>query len=164
MPKYLLFLFLMSSANMLLAQKSDQSATGDPFAAQQQLLEEGVRNGQYVGVVAGMLRDGAIQWIGGAGHRDAEAQIAADAKMIHRIASIAKPMTAVAIMQLKEMGKLDLDASIQTYVPGFPEKKKGVITVRDLLSHGSGIRNYKNDREGFPTEHYATLTDAMAVF
>jgi serine beta-lactamase-like protein LACTB, mitochondrial len=164
MLRYLLFLVLLSSANTLLAQKTDQSSTRDPFAAQQQLLEEGVRNGQYVGVVAGMWRDGAIQWIGGAGHRNVEAQIPADSNTIHRIASIAKPMTAVAIMQLAERGQLDLDASVQAYVPGFPEKKKGVITVRDLLSHGSGIRNYKNEREGAPTEHYATLTDAMAVF
>ena len=154
----------MMSGCVLLAQKKDQSSTTDPFAGQQQLLEEAVRNGQYTGVVAGMWRDGTIQWIGGAGHRDLDAQIPADSNMIHRIASIAKPMTAVAIMQLVERGQLDLDASIQTYVPGFPEKKKGVITVRDLLSHGSGIRNYKNDREGFPTEHYASLTDAMAVF
>lgn len=164
MSRYLLFLLFMMSAWVLLAQKTDQSATDDPFTAQQQLLEEGVRNGQYVGVVAGMWRDGAIQWMGGAGHRDVEDQIPADSNMIHRIASIAKPMTAVAIMQLAEEGRLDLDASVQTYLPGFPEKKKGVIRVRDLLSHGSGIRNYKNDRESFPTEHYATLTDAMAVF
>ena len=119
MSRNLLFLFLIIPANTLLAQKTDQSATGDRFTAQQQLLEEGVRNGQYAGVVAGMWREGVIQWMGGAGYRDMAAKVQADTNTVHRIASIAKPMTAVAIMQLAEGGQLDLDASLQTYLPGY---------------------------------------------
>jgi hypothetical protein len=54
-----------------------------------------------------------------------------------QIASLGKPMTGVAIMQLVEAGKLDLDAPIQRYLPWFrvaDETASGQITVRHLLN------------------------------
>lgn len=141
-----------------------QSTTNDPAKSAQALLDEGVKNGHFAGIVAGILKRERIVWMGASGYRDMEHEIAADTGMVHRIASIAKPMTAVAIMQLVEAGKIDLDASVQTYLPRFPEKKEGQITIRHLLSHSSGIRDYKGKKEGFPRKHYATLTEAMAVF
>ena len=60
-----------------------------------------------------------------------------------RLASVTKPMTAVAIVQLADAGKIDLDAEIQTYVPYFP-RKKYPVTVRQLLGHIGGIPHYKN--------------------
>ena len=100
----------------------------------------------------------------GVGFRDVKHQIAADSNMLHRIASIAKPMTAVAMMQLVEQGRLNLDKPIQEYLPTFPIKPKGTITVRHLLNHSAGIRAYKNGKEGFPTTHYPTLQDALRIF
>ena len=67
-----------------------------------------------------------------------------------RIASISKPLTAVALLQLYEKGLVDLDAPIQTYVP-FPKKtfgdKEVTISVRHLLSHLGGIRHYQKANE-----------------
>src|SRR4030095_2216363 len=65
-------------------------------------------------------------------------------------------------MQLVEKGKLDLDAPIQKYVPSFPTKKFP-ITTRQLLSHLSGIRNYRAG-EGERTNPYSTLTEALGIF
>lgn len=65
-----------------------------------------------------------------------------------RLASVSKPLTALAIMQLAEQGKLNLQASICTYLPDCPPAWGG-ITTHHLLSHTSGIPNY-TDFANFP--------------
>ena len=58
------------------------------------------------------------------------------------IGSVAKSFTALAIMQLVEANKIDLDAPVQRYLPWFrvaDEKASAEITVRHLLNHTSGI-------------------------
>ncbi len=58
------------------------------------------------------------------------------------IASISKPLTATAVMQLVETGQVDLDAPVQRYVPDFrlaDPAASARITVRHLLTHTSGI-------------------------
>jgi CubicO group peptidase (beta-lactamase class C family) len=65
------------------------------------------------------------------------------------IGSVSKPITALAVMQLVEAGKIDLDAPIQTYLPWFtladPEEAKQ-ITIRHLLTQTSGISPKDGDR------------------
>ena len=59
-----------------------------------------------------------------------------------RIGSVTKSFTALAIMQLVEEGKINLDAPVQTYLPWFrlaDEEASAKITVRHLLNHTSGI-------------------------
>lgn len=56
-----------------------------------------------------------------------------------QLASLSKPFTALAILQLKEDKKLSLDDSVQAYFPDFPYKG---ITISSLLSHRSGLPNY----------------------
>jgi CubicO group peptidase (beta-lactamase class C family) len=56
-----------------------------------------------------------------------------------QLASVSKQFTAMAIMILKEQGKLDYDDLIQHYLPGFPYPG---ITIRQLLTHRSGLSNY----------------------
>ena len=67
-----------------------------------------------------------------------------------RWASISKPVTAIAALQLVEKGLLDLDADVRTYVPEFPEKDFK-ITARQLLCHQAGIVHYDNGKV-VPTE------------
>ncbi len=56
------------------------------------------------------------------------------------IASMTKPMTAIAIMQLVEEGKIRLDAPISTYLPFYPRATGERITVDQLLNHTSGLQ------------------------
>ena len=56
-----------------------------------------------------------------------------------QLASVSKQFTAMAIMMLKEKGKLHYDDSVQQYIPDFPYKG---ITIRQLLTHRSGLSNY----------------------
>jgi len=66
------------------------------------------------------------------------------------IGSTSKSFTALAIMQLVEAGEIELDASVQTYLPWFtmadPEQAK-LITVRHLLTHSSGISGPVSDKD-----------------
>ncbi len=62
---------------------------------------------------------------------------------IFRIASITKQFTAVAILQLAEQGKLNLDDNINKHIPEF-DTRGDLITVKMLLNHTSGIRNFTN--------------------
>ena len=80
----------------------------------------------------------------------------------YRLASITKTITAAAILQLVEAGKLNLDDPIQKYIPSFPEKP-WPVTPRELLAHTGGIRTYKPG-EMDNTRHFASLTDALSVF
>lgn len=59
----------------------------------------------------------------------------------HRLGSITKQFTAMAILQLVEKGKLKLDVPISAYLPDYPKKNGDVITIHHLLTHSSGIPN-----------------------
>lgn len=115
--------------------------------------------GMSVAVVAG----GQPRWAAGFGIQDIENEIPARASTVYRLGSISKPITAVAVMQLFERGRLDLDAPVRKYCPAFPEKQ-WPVTTRQVLGHLSGIRHYKSDEEFNSTRFYATVTDGLAMF
>jgi CubicO group peptidase (beta-lactamase class C family) len=71
-------------------------------------------------------------------------------------------MTATAVLQLWQAGKLDLDAPVQTYCSAFPVKR-WPVTARQLLSHTAGIRD-KTPEEESNYRHYADITAALAIF
>jgi serine beta-lactamase-like protein LACTB, mitochondrial len=97
------------------------------------------------------------------GTADLENNVPATDQSVYRIASVSKPITAVAVMQLVEQGKLDLDAEIQKYVPEYPEQVKP-ITLRQLLLHTSGIRHYKSEREFSTILNCDSLAEAIPIF
>lgn len=114
------------------------------------------------GLTIGFIKDDYI-WVKGFGYADLENKVPAKAESAYRLASVQKSMTAVAILQLVEQGKINLGAEIQTYVPYFP-RKKYPITVRQLLYHLSGIPHYVNrDVEQHIKEH-RTTREAIAIF
>lgn len=106
---------------------------------------------------------GKIIWSQAYGYADLEQRVPASAHLSKfRIGSVIKSMTAFAVAQLLEQGKLDLDAPIQTYVAGFPEKQ-APISLRQLLGHLAGIRHYRGD-EFYNHNYYASVTDSLAIF
>jgi len=114
------------------------------------------------GLSVGFLKDGVV-WVEGFGYSDLENSVLAKPESAYRLASITKTITAMAVLQLVEMGKIDLDAEVQTYVPYFP-KKKWPVTIRQLLGHIGGISHYNNyDREGHIKVH-KTTQEALAIF
>jgi len=62
-------------------------------------------------------------------------------KSVFAMASISKQFTAMSILLLARQGKLSLDDEIQKYLPEIP-RYQSPITIRHLIHHTSGIRNY----------------------
>jgi len=65
-----------------------------------------------------------------------------DSKFV--IASVSKQFTCNLILQLVDEGKINLDAKINDYLPNYPEKQGSKVTIRNLMSHTSGIPDYSN--------------------
>jgi CubicO group peptidase (beta-lactamase class C family)/D-alanyl-D-alanine dipeptidase len=82
-----------------------------------------------------------IVWAEGFGYQDPEHKIPATAHTIYRVGSVSKLFTDIAIMQLVEAGKIDLDAPVSQYLSDFhPNNPFGKpITLRELMSHRSGL-------------------------
>lgn len=125
-------------------------------------LEEYIANKKVPSISAGVLRDDEIIWLGAKGLADIENNTPATENTLYRIASISKSITAVAIMQLYEKGLIDLDKNVRSYIPSFPEKK-WKFTVRQLLNHTSGIRNYR-EGEFHSKNFYSSTSEAIKVF
>ncbi len=114
------------------------------------------------GMSAAIVTDHQLRWSNGFGFSDLENFVPAKASTVYRLGSISKPITAVAVLQLVEQGKLDLDAPVQRYVPSFPQKP-WPVTPRHLLSHTSGIRHYRGDEINI-TKPYQSLTEGLTIF
>jgi len=98
------------------------------------------------GIAVCVVKDGSMFWSNSNGYADIEKNIPMSMDAIMNIASISKTITATAILQLWENGKLDLDADVSEYLefsvrnPNFPEIP---ITIRQLLTHTSSINDSK---------------------
>jgi serine beta-lactamase-like protein LACTB len=96
-----------------------------------------------VGLSIGIIEEGEVAYTAGYGFANRDDKTPVDANTLYRWASISKPLTAVAAMQLVETGSLDLDADVRTFVPEFPDH--GVaISTRQVLGHLGGIVHYRN--------------------
>ena len=96
------------------------------------------------------------------GYADVENGVPARTDTVYRLASVSKPMTAVAVLRLHERGLLDLDAPVWRYCPDFPEKP-WPVTARQLLCHQGGIRHYRPD-EPVLARRFETFAEALALF
>ena len=153
--KFTIVVFLSCFSILLIGQTSNKA---------DQLLLDLVEEKKMVGVIAAYAIDGEVKWQNSAGYACRDEKIPFTDSTLTRIASIAKPMTAIAIMQLVEQGLIDLEQPIQTYLPEFPTKEKGTITTRHLLAHISGIPQYYDEKEIENKRFFPSLADAMTVF
>jgi len=154
MRSFLLILTL-TSAVQIFAQRE---LTKHPV---QNLLNSEIAGSNCVGISAAYSVNGETVWEGSAGYSERSSKSSFNLDSQCRIASISKPMTAVAIMQLMEAGKIDLDKSVSSYLPDFPKKE---ITVRQVLNHSSGIRAYQNKKENNNYINYEQIEDALEIF
>ena len=92
--------------------------------------------GLFSGVVL-MAKGGVMVYESAFGYADRNCHVPNTLQTKFQIASLSKPITAAAILQLAERGKLTLDDHLATFVPSFPKGDK--ITVEELLTHYSGL-------------------------
>jgi serine beta-lactamase-like protein LACTB len=107
--------------------------------------------------------EGRLRYSKAFGLADVENQVAASIDTRFRTASIAKALTATAVMILVEKGKIDLEEDIRTYVPAFPEQDSPIL-VRHVLSHQSGIRHYNSWLEAVGTTSFDNLGQTLQIF
>lgn len=93
------------------------------------------------GCALGIIRDGRLIYARGYGMANLEYNIQITSKSIFRIGSTSKQFTAMCLALLEEEGKLSLDDSLRKFLPQMPEYADK-ITIRHLIHHTSGIRDY----------------------
>ena len=79
----------------------------------------------------------------------------------YEIGSITKQLTAAAILQLRDAGKLDLDAKVSTYIPDAPHASE--VTMRQLLTHTSGLADFIDASSEERATQPATFDQLMAI-
>src|SRR5687768_10124353 len=100
------------------------------------------------GVAVLVARKGEIIYKKGFGLANLELDVPMQVDNIFRIGSITKQFTAVAILQLMEQGKLNLQDEITKFIPDYPTQGNK-ITIEHLLTHTSGIRSYTSMSDYF---------------
>jgi len=99
--------------------------------------------GHIPGISAGVVVDQELIWSQGYGYQDRETRAVPSARTIYSICSISKLFTSIAVMQLRDQGKLRLDDSVSRHLPWFSIKQAfpdgPPITVEGLLTHASGL-------------------------
>ncbi len=113
----------------------------DLTTAVDSVAHELVRTGVAAGLAVTVVRGGETLLSKGYGFADLENEVPATDSTVFRIGSVTKQMTAAAVMHLVEEGALSLDDELTDHLPDFPTQGHRV-TLRHLLNHTSGIRNY----------------------
>jgi serine beta-lactamase-like protein LACTB, mitochondrial len=164
-PACCLLLLFLALTPALCAQQRTLSAE------KRQAIEKAVASfmsaNSVPGLSAALVLEGEPRWSQGFGMADLENYSPATSSTLFRMGSISKPITATAVLQLWEGGKVDLDAPVQKYCPEFPQKD-WPITTRELLGHLGGIRHYSPDGKGDVPEdsarHFSSMREALELF
>ena len=99
-------------------------------------------NDDIPGMAVGIVKDGEIVYEHYLGYANLEHEIKIDKDTRFNIASDAKQFTALCILKLVEQGKLDLKDDIRKYLPDLYKNIEDKITISNLISHTSGVRDY----------------------
>jgi CubicO group peptidase (beta-lactamase class C family) len=114
------------------------------FADIDRMFAEFAKGTHVPGAAWGIVIDGELAHSGAAGVRDVRTNAAVDSDTVFRIASMTKSFTAVAILKLRDEGRLSLDDPAERYVPElkdlrYPTTDAPRITIRHLLSQSAGF-------------------------
>jgi serine beta-lactamase-like protein LACTB len=159
-----LVLLLLTALPSLAQKKSILSK--DQISKIEGLIQAEMTAGKIPGLSVAVFDKDDVRYAKGFGEADAENSVAAKAQTVYRLGSLTKTLTATAVMQLGETGKLDLDAPVQKYCAAFPEKP-WPVSSRQLLAHLGGVRDYNNQKfleEYFSTHHYNSVTESLDIF
>ncbi len=130
MRQLLIVLAVLLTPGFCAAQTTPQSL-GDFFAA---LESDSNINGNVL-----VVESGKVLYKRSFGFADFESKKLNTEKTVFQFDSISKTITSVAVLQLKEQGKLSLDDKFTKYFPDFPYP---TVTIRQMLSHTSGLPDF----------------------
>ena len=137
MPAHALILVSVLSFQLAIAQQNDLRQLTDTF---DKMLSEQFKPHEP-GATVLVSRKGQIIYKKAFGMANLELDVPMQVDNVFWIASIGKEFTAVAILQLMEQGKLNLQDELTKFIPDYPTQGNK-ITIEHLLTHTSGIHNY----------------------
>jgi len=143
------------------------------FDAVTGLLKQEIAERKIAGAVAAVSRHGTVVYQQAVGVQDLETRVPMTERTLFRIYSMTKPVTAVAVMMLREAGRFDLDDPVSKYLPAFTHTQvltssgslrppSREVTIRDLLLHTSGLSH--RTAELYQQQHVRVRTDTLPQF
>ena len=136
------------------AKPEDVGLSSDALARIQPAMQANIDSGKYAGILTVVARHGKLVHLQAVGRMNLDQELPLSADALFRIASMSKPVTAVAAMQLVEQGKLGLDDPVSKYIPAFAGARvytgggalnpqsipvASPVTIAQLMSHTSGL-------------------------
>jgi CubicO group peptidase (beta-lactamase class C family) len=139
------------------------SPTTDPASETRRALDGIIRRHHSIyrlpGVAASVVAHGDVIWQAGMGRPRLGSPAPVGSETVFRAGSITKLMTALAVMRLRERGALSLDDPVVRHLPEFPDPS---ITVRQLMSHSSGIqREFADPSREVPADGVLVTTEDL---
>ena len=107
-------------------------------------IEAALKKYRVPGLSLALVSGQQLLWSEGFGYADLAEHRPATPETVYRVGSLAKPFTAMAVMQLAETGEIDIDQPLNAYLPDFSIRSRfdttaEPITVRAVLSHHAGL-------------------------
>ena len=137
-----LILVLVLSSQLAIAQQKDLRQITDSF---DKMLSEQFKPHEP-GASALVARNGQVIYKKAFGMANLELDLPMQVDNVFWVASIGKQFTAVAILQLMEQGKLNLQDEITKFIPDYPTQGNK-ISIEHLLTHSSGIHNFSGMKD-----------------
>jgi CubicO group peptidase (beta-lactamase class C family) len=114
------------------------------------------------GMVVGVARRGQPLFVRPYGTANLEHDVPVRRATVFKLASVTKQFTAAAVLRLVQRGRLSLDDELARFVPELPQA--GMVTLRQLLVHTSGLPDYAEDPEGQRTKSIARSSQDMVAW
>ena len=145
--------FAMAQGNVLYDPSYKPAVFSDPermekikraFSVIDSLYKKHAIVNHFPAIAFGLVVDGKLVFAGNRGYTDVAKQIPVTSSSLFRVASMSKSFTAMAILKLRDEGKLNLDDPAERYIPElkkikYPTADAPLITIRHLLTHGAGF-------------------------
>lgn len=162
----LLLLFLFMNMQPFVSGQGRDQNRGDPIQQLDQMIPMWMNKYEVPGVIIAVIDDGEINWSEAYGLADVEEGIAMTTKTVCRVESISKSVTARGVMKLVEEGKVKLDDPLVQHIYSwqFPQTDNDFqsITIRQLLSHSSGLSLGTIGLEYAPDEDSPSLRESLS--
>jgi CubicO group peptidase (beta-lactamase class C family) len=130
-----------AAAAVLVALRGAPAQAADSHTVERvdAIVREAMRAHQIPGIGLGVVRDGHLIKATGYGYANVELRVPVSTASIFQAGSVSKQFTSAAIMMLVKEGKIGLEDPLSKYYPQARDSAAGALTVRQLLTHTSGL-------------------------
>ncbi|MGV9305596.1 serine hydrolase domain-containing protein [Nonomuraea sp. NPDC003727] len=157
---------LLITGAMVAAGAMPHAASAEPgHAGVQRVLDRAVTEGGVPGILA-EIRDGRQRWYGTAGVADTATGRERRPQDRFRIGSTTKAFVATVVLRLAAEGRLDLDDTVEKWLPGLVRGNGhdgAAVTLRQLLGNTSGIHDYLQDQAAVNQHEYPTPEQLVRI-